>query len=418
MNFLIKPVGNDMAKRTAQKATREQTRVHNSRLVLKTIYDRGQISRADVARETELTPTTVSDVVADLMEQGLVEEIGFAPSVGGKPPMLLGVAADSYHVIGIDLASGEFCGAVANLRGQIRHRISLPLPDRDGEAALVGVYHLIDDLMAATDRPLLGIGLGTPGLMDPLNGIVRRAVNLEWHDLPLRDLLQKRYGLPVYVANDSQVAALAEYTFGDGPGVENLVVIKVGHGIGAGIVLNGRIFHGETFGAGEIGHVTMVEDGELCRCGHLGCLETLASARAIIAKAQAIASQDPNSLLHLHPANQEAIALQTICRAIDNGDKAMRQLVLEAGRYLGIATAYLVAVLSARRIIIAGSVACFGSLLLDAIRHEMANRSLSVIADEAEVGLSTIGSDIVSLGASALVLNRELGLFASPMLEL
>jgi N-acetylglucosamine repressor len=347
-----------------------------------------------------------------------VEEIGYAPSVGGKPPMLLGVAADSHHVIGIDLASGEFRGAVVNLRGQIRHRASLPLRDRDGDAALAGAYHLVDDLIAATDSPLLGIGLGTPGLMDPLNGVVRRAVNLEWHDLPLRDLLQKRYGLPVYVANDSQVAALAEYTFGDGPGVENLVVIKVGHGIGAGIVLNGRIFHGETFGAGEIGHVTMVEDGDLCRCGHLGCLETVASARAIVAKAQAIASQDSNSLLHLDPSGQEELALQAICRAIDDGDEAMRHLVLEVGRYLGIATAYLVAVLSARRIIIAGSVACFGSLLVDAIRQEMANRSLLSIAEEAEVGLSSIGSDIVSLGASALVLNRELDLFASPMLEL
>ena len=115
--------------------------------------------------------------------------------------------------------------------------------------------------------------------MDATNGIVRRSVNLNWHDLPLRALLEERYGLPVYVANDSQVAALGEYTFGDGPGVENLVVVKVGQGIGAGIVLNGQIFHGETFGAGEIGHVAVVANGRQCRCGNFGCLETVASAR-------------------------------------------------------------------------------------------------------------------------------------------
>ena len=280
------------------------------------------------------------------------------------------------------------------------------------------VYNLIDELIAATDRPLLGIGIGTPGLMDPPNGVVRRAVNLDWHDLPLRSLLQERYGLPVYVANDSQVAALAEYTFGDGPGVENLVVIKVGHGIGAGIVLNGRIFHGETFGAGEIGHVTVVENGQQCRCGNLGCLETVASDRAIVGKAKALASSDPNSLLHQFAASPEAITLETICQAFDAGDEAMRHMILEAGRYLGIATANLVAVLSARRIVIAGNMACFGPLLLDVIQREMVRRSLSVIARETEMGLSNIGSDIVILGASALVLNRALGLFASPVLDL
>ena len=401
-----------------QKATREQTRAHNSRLVLKTIYDREQISRADVARETRLTRTTVSDVVADLMDKGLVEEVGLGPSIGGKPPILLSVADDAQHVIGIDLASGEFCGAVVNLRGEIRHHVSLPLPEGDGDAALALVYHLIDVLMAATDRPLLGIGIGTPGLMDPLNGVVRRAVNLDWHDLPLRSLLQERYGLPVYVANDSQVAALAEYTFGDGPGVEDLVVIKVGHGIGAGIVLNGRIFHGETFGAGEIGHVTVVENGQPCRCGNLGCLETVASDRAIVAKAKALASSDPDSLLHQFTASPEAITLETVCRAFDAGDEPVRAMIREAGRYLGIATANLVAVLSARRIVIAGNVACFGPFLLDAIQREMVKRSLSVIAQETEVDLSNIGSDIVILGASALVLNRALGLFASPELDL
>jgi glucokinase-like ROK family protein len=400
-----------------QKATREQTRVHNSRLVLTTIYDRGQISRADIARETGLTPTTVSDVVTDLMEKRLVEEVGYGPSVGGKPPILLSVADDSHHAIGIDLASGEFCGAVVNLRGEIRHQVSLSLSDRDGDAALALVYDLVDDLIAATTSPLLGIGIGTPGLMDPLNGVVRRAVNLDWQDLPLRSLLEERYHVPVYVANDSQVAALAEYTFGGGPGVENLVVIKVGHGIGAGIVLNGRIFHGETFGAGEIGHVTVVENGQPCRCGNLGCLETVASAWAIVAKAKSLANSDPNSLLHRFAASADEITLEAVGEALDAGDEAVRQMILEVGRYLGIATANLVAVLSARRIVVAGSVACLGSFLLDAIHQEMIKRSLSVIAREAEIGLSNIGSDIVILGASALVLNRELGLFASPALE-
>jgi N-acetylglucosamine repressor len=399
-------------KRIARKATREQTRVHNSRLVLRTIYERGEVSRADVARETRLTRTTVSDVVTDLMDEGLVEEVGFGPSVGGKPPILLSVVADSRHLIGIDLASEEFRGAVVNLRGQIRHRFDVPLRDRDGEAALALVYEMVETLIAATGSPLLGIGIGSPGLMDASNGIVRRSVNLDWYDLPLRDLLQERCGLPVYVANDSQVAALGEYTFGDGPGVENLVLVKAGHGVGAGIVLNGQLFHGETFGAGEIGHVTVVENGEQCRCGNVGCLETVASARSIVGQARRLAAGDPGSLLHHFASCPEEITIETVCRAMEAGDEQVQQLVCRAGRYLGIAAANVVGLLSARRIVIAGSVACLGQVLLDAIRQEMTKRSLAMLADETQIALSSMDSDIVILGASALVLSHELGLFS------
>jgi glucokinase-like ROK family protein len=322
------------------------------------------------------------------------------------------VTDDSRHLIGIDLASGEFRGAVVNLRGEIRHRVNLPLRDRDGDAALELVYELVDSLVAATDSPLLGIGIGTPGLMDAENGVVRRAVNLDWQNLPLRGLLQERYGLPVYVANDSQVAALAEYTFGEGNGAGNLVVVKVEHGIGAGIVLGGRLFYGDTFGAGEIGHVTVVEDGERCRCGNFGCLETVASARAILRRAQIIAQSDPHSSLHRFTANLEEITINAVCQALEAGDEAVRQMVQTVGRYMGIAVANLIGVLSVRRMLIAGSLVCFGDVLLDVIKQEMVERSLAVVASETEIGISSMGPDIVILGASALVLAYELGLLA------
>ncbi len=398
--------------RATRKATRTQTRAHNSRLVLRTIYEQGTISRAAIARETQLTRTTVSAVVADLMNQGLLEEVGLGPSIGGKPPILLSVVADSRHLIGIDLGGDAFQGAVVNLRGQIRHRSSIPLRNGAGQITLPQFYEFVRGLIAATDSPLLGIGIGSPGLMDAANGIVRCSVNLDWRDLPLRDLLEEQVHLPVYVANDSQVAALGEYTFGGNSGVENLVVIKVGRGIGAGIVLNGRLFHGETFGAGEIGHVVVVEDGEPCRCGHTGCLETVAGVRAIVAQAQALAARDPDSALHRFASSPQAITLDTVCRASAAGDEGVRRIVQQAGRYLGIVVANIVNLLSIRRIVIAGQGACLGRVLLDAIRQEIDRRSLSTLAEEVELALSNMDSDIVILGASALVLNRELGLSA------
>ena len=394
-----------------KKATRQQTKAHNSRLILKTIYDEGEVSRADIARLTGLTRTTVSDAVAELMKDGLVAEVGLGPSAGGKPPTLLSVVDDSRYLIGIDLADSEFRGAVINLRGEIKHRLNLPIHDRDGDAALALVYELIDELVAVADSPILGIGIGTPGLMDARRGVVRNAVNLDWHNLPLRDLLEERYELPVYITNDSQVAALAECTFGDSKDVSNLIVIKVGRGTGAGIVLNRQLYYGDGFGAGEIGHVAVVvEDGELCRCGHHGCLETVTSNRAIVRRAQAIAKNDPHSTLHQFVTTPDEINIDIVLQASEAGDEALQPVIAEAGHYLGIAVANLVGALNVQRIIIAGSVARFGQALLGPIRQEVRQRSLAALANETHIEITRLGPDIVILGAAALLLTHELGL--------
>jgi glucokinase-like ROK family protein len=396
-----------------EKATRKQTKAHNRHLVLKVIYDQGQISRAGIARATGLTRTTVSRVTAGLIDKGLVEEIGYGPPSGGKPPILLSLIDDARHLIGIDLASGEFRGAVVNLRGEIRHQVSLPLQGQKGHDALAVVYDLIDRLIRAADRPLLGIGIGTPGLMDPLNGNVRWAVNLEWQNLPLRDLLHMRHQLPVYVLNDSQAAALAEHAFGErGQDEDNLVVLKLGHGVGAGIILNGQVFHGDTFGAGEIGHVAVVKSGELCRCGNRGCLETVASAQAIVQQAQAAARRQPTCLLHELAGRPEAITLDHICQAVGTGDPVSRQIVQVLGCHLAVALANLISVLGIKQIVLAGSVACLGQPLLDAVQSDLEGRTLGLVAREVRFRLSGMGSNMVILGASALVLSNELGLVA------
>lgn len=393
-----------------QKVTRKQTKNHNKHLVLKTIYDRSGISRAEIARLTHLTRPTVSGTVVELIEEGLVEEIGQGPSAGGKPPTLLRVVDDSRHLIGIDLANSEFRGAVIDLRGRLVHREIIAVNDSNGEAALNLVYALVERLTAAATSPLLGLGLGTPGLMDARGGIVRQAVNLDWQNLPLRDLLEQRYHLPVYIANDSHVAALGEYTFGEGKTAPNLIVVKVGRGISAGIVLNGRIHYGDGSGAGEIGHVTVVENGERCLCGNYGCLETVVSSRAIIKQAKALAREDPHSLLHRFAPTPEAINTEVVLQAFQAGDEAVRQIIIGVGRYLGLAIAHLVGALNIQCILIAGSVARFGETLLEPIQQEMQRRSMGLLAQETHIGLSSLGQDIVVQGAAALLLSNELGL--------
>jgi hypoxanthine phosphoribosyltransferase len=246
-----------------KKATQQQTKEHNRNLVLKMLLEHDRISRAEIARRTTLTRTTVSDIVGDLIQEGLVREVGMGSSLGGKSPIMLSLVADARHVVGVDLAHDRFMGAVVDLRGRIIHAEEQPVPPRDGDAAVAAVYALLDKLVRAARTPIMGIGIGTPGLVDALGGVVVSAVDFGWQGLPLRRLIEARYHVPVSVLNDSQAAAMGEYTYGGVHAARsNLVVINVRYGIGAGIILNGEIFHGDGGGAGEIGHVVVVREGK------------------------------------------------------------------------------------------------------------------------------------------------------------
>jgi N-acetylglucosamine repressor len=394
---------------TTQKATRQHTREHNHRLVLKTIFKEAGISRADIARATHLTRTTVSDIVSDLIRQGLVEEIGYRASVSGKPPIQVSIIDDSRHLLCIDLSGDEFRGSVVNLRGKIQPAISLPLKDRKADSALALVFELIDQLLAATTVPLLGIGIGSPGLIDVQTGFVHRAVNLGWIDLALKDLLAARYQLPIYVANDSHVAALAEYTFGSHQH-SNLVAIKLGSGIGTGIILAGNPYYGEGGGAGEIGHLKVVENGALCTCGNYGCLETVASSRAIVNWAQETALRDSGSILGQTAKSSSEVDLDVVLQAFKAGDQAVTAKIQEVGRYLGMVVASLISILNVNTIVVSGDLINFGEALLDAIKNEVKNRVLSAMAAESDITCTSLGRETVVLGASALVLLNELGL--------
>jgi N-acetylglucosamine repressor len=398
--------------RLPAKATHAQTRQHNQRLVLRTVYDFGPISRAEVARSTGLTRTTVGDVVGELLDDGMVEEVGRGPSTGGKSPILLSIVGDARQVVGLDLGESIFAGALVNLRGEVRRVVERPVEGRNGDAALDLVFQLVDELLAEASSTPLGIGVGTPGLVDTRTGTIRWAVNLDWQDLPLGGLLHERYGLPSNVANDSQAAALAEYTFGDvGRRVPNLVTIKVGRGIGAGLVLNGSLFQGDGFGAGEIGHVAVVDDGAACRCGRFGCLETVASSRAIAARAAELADElnTPLAATAATAANGE-LDIDDLVRAFLDADPAARQAALEAARSLGRAIAGLIGTLNVSRVVLDGPVTGFGDEWLAAVADEARRRSLTLLSGDTEIEFGRLTENVVVLGASALLITRELGL--------
>ena len=384
------------------KATHQQTKEHNRDLVLKTIFAIKAISRAEIARLTQLTRPTVSDVVTLLINEGLVKEVGMGASIGGKSPILLSLVEDSRYMISLHLAHDQFSGGVVNLRGEIKARVKLPVSGRDGEQALNLVYEILDQLICMDWKPIIGIGVGTPGLVNTREGVVVNAVNLDWKNLPLAQLIRDRYQLPVHILNDSQAAAIGEYVYGGAHASdENLVVINVREGIGAGILINGRLFQGDGGGAGEIGHLVVQEGGLLCRCGNHGCLETIASTRGIVDRAKIFAKDFPTSELARDPEN---ISLDSLQNAYKDGDALAQKVVLDAGLYLGGAIASLISTLNIQKFILIGDMTRFGKQWLEAICEKMSQGTLSKLAEGTSIEIGKPESQETILGASALML--------------
>lgn len=393
-----------------EKATRQHTKDHNRALVLKTIFAHEEISRAEIARITRLTRTTVSEIVEDILAEGLIREVGVGHSSGGKNPVLLSLVADSRWMIGLDLAHNQFRGAIVNLRGVFREEVTIPFEGTDGDKALQLVYNIVDQLMQKVTHPLLGIGVGTPGLVNTAEGLIINAVNLNWQNLPLTSLLQERYHIPVSILNDSQAAAIGEKTYGKGYQPEdNMVLINILHGIGAGIVIHGSLFQGDGGSAGEIGHLVMVQEGgELCRCGNHGCLETVASVQALVKKARARVKEIPESRL---PHDPEKIDLAAIDAAFTSGDPLAQELVFETAKYLGIAISNVVGVLNIQKIVLVGDMTRFGKPWLEAIRETMYQCSLKRPLQNTTIQIAQSGENSIILGATAMLANNYSLLF-------
>ena len=379
-----------------ERATHQQTRTFNQQLVLRALHDHSPLSRADLARLTGLTRTSVGDLVGVLIEDGLIEEVGRGRSSGGKSPILLRVAPDGRHLIGLDLGEAQFSGAVVNLRGEILRSVHLPLEDRSGDATVELVLQLVDALRADDRSPLLGIGIGAPGVIDTSTGTVRWSVNLDWADLRLGPLLEERYDVPVVIANDSHAAALAELTFFRRPRPNNLIVVRVGRGIGAGIILNGQLFQGDGYGAGEFGHVSIGSADAPCRCGRQGCLETVTSMRALVDAAGAV---DPS-------ITDE----RGLVAAFLDGVAAIRRIVLDGARALGVAIGWLIGVLNVQHVLIVGPVAALGADWLDEVQRSARAGVLALLARDTHIEFGHVHDDVVVLGASALLMEQLLGL--------
>ena len=368
------------ALRPSAKVLPEHGRGHNRALVLQTLFTTGQHSRADIARSTGLTRVTVSELVSELMAEGLLVEIGQREGARpGKPAILLDIDRSSFQIVGIDLSDfAMFRGAVLDLGGNIVRRAELPVAGITGQAALDTVVALAQRLLNLVSAPLLGIGVGSPGIVD-LTGTVVTAPNLEWTELPLQTSLFERFGVPVVVANDANAAVLAEHSFGDAQG--DLMLVRIGRGVGGGLLLGGGPLHGSRFAAGEIGHVVVGTDGgEPCSCGKRGCLETWIAAPRIDAKL----------------ADVSTVAART-------------DVICEAAARLGMALAPIVGALDLAEVVLSGPEQLLGGLFVDATLEAIRSRTMAQFPGDLTVRLTTLGDDIVLRGAAVMVISARLG---------
>jgi predicted NBD/HSP70 family sugar kinase len=235
-------------------------------------------------------------------------------------------------------------------------------------------------------------------------------VNLDWENLPLGALLEDRYQLPVRVLNDSQAAAMGEFTYGQAANTENnLAVVNVRHGIGVGIIINGRLFEGDGGGAGEIGHTVVVhQDGKLCRCGHYGCLETVASARELLRQVRKLAGRGEVALPAFSAGSApQDITFEMVCQAFEAGEPTVVNLVQSTGYYMGLGLASMVGILNIRHIVLSGDMTCFGEAWLQTIQTTLNQSALSRLVNETNLEVGGLGKDSILLGASAILANNH-----------
>jgi predicted NBD/HSP70 family sugar kinase len=360
-------------------ATPEDARRANRSLLLGTLHRDGPVSRADLAKVTGLTRATVSAVVRDLIDESIVEELGVrAAGNVGKPATLVGIDADGRQVVCVDVSSPtELTGALVNLGGKVVQRRTYERQGKTGKAALALVKRICKDLVAAADTRLLGIGVATPGIVDGA-GVIATAAHLGWTDVALAAELRQAFGLPVAVLNDANAGALAELTFGDGT-TANLIAVRVDEGVGAGLVLDGRLFTGASSAAGEIGHVVVDPGGSKCACGKHGCLETEVSEPLLNRRLEAAGADE-----------------QAILRA--------------AGAHLGAALATVVAALDVAEIVLSGAPNVTTETFRNAAHAAIAERTMPALADRLVIRPGSFGFDDVLVGAAARVLDLELGI--------
>ena len=373
----------------------------NRRLVLKTIWERGAINKAEIARRTGLSLPTAIKITDELLDNRIVRSCGRQEGASGKRPEMYEFAGDCYYSVGIDFAPTVLRALVMDLNGMPVAKANRPIPvPEDADAVIQTAAELIDQLLRESGIPLhrvLGVGVGVPGILDLDQGRVLFSPNFHWEDVallePLGRLLLQRTSIrwPMRLENSNRAMALGEQFFGSGVGYHYFICINLGYGT-----------------SGELGHITVEKDGPLCTCGNNGCLEAVASGRAIAQQARNLISSGVKTrILELAGGNIERVEAKTVFAAAREQDVAALDLVRRAGEYIGIGIASYINLLDPEKIVLAGGMSN-ESLLIEQIQKVVKIRRMRFAGRRVKLRVSNLGEYGTAIGAAAIQLKTLL----------
>lgn len=321
------------------------------------------------------------------------------------------------YLVGVDLGGTNIvAGAMAEDGAEVLAMRSEPTRADQGAEAVVGrIVRMIDSVIAdtaaqtgATRRDIAGVGVGAPGPLDRRRGIVVTTPNLGWTDYPLRDVVARATGLPVRIDNDANCATLGEWWRGAAQGADNVIGLTIGTGIGGGIILNGRLYHGSSDVAGEIGHTTIDVTGRRCKCGNYGCLEAYASGPSIAERArEALATDDGAMLVRLVDGDRSRITAATVYDAAKLGDEVAIDVVRETARLLGAGVANLLNIFNPDVVVLAGGVTHAGEALFEPLRREVRKRAFKPAVEACRIVPGTLAGSAGVVGAVAAYMQQE-----------
>lgn len=372
----------------------------NKTTILNKIRLTGSISRADISRETGITPPTVSSIVRELIRDNLVIESHLGQSIGGRKPTLLQLKEDGYYVIGMDAGSKTIKGIVSDLVGNIYSREEVEIhPNITKEEFLTSLSALVEQLLKGYKQHLgkfLGIGVAMHGIIDIKSGTSLTSVNSGLISVPIKETLEERFDLPVFVENNSRAMTIGEYWFGNGGTTKRFAVINIGRGVGAGLIVDNKLIHGAQGVNGEIGHASISLDGERCSCGNIGCFETFVTGDAIVRRAKRSIANAPENL-----------TAEKVYYLAKQGRKEYIQVLEETGKFIGIGIVNFIHTVNPHKIVLGGGVLKSKEFLFPSILRTISERVLlDKFREETIIEVSKLGDDITVLGAAALLLNE------------
>lgn len=391
---------------------------HNLQVVLLSLLYEEKLSRIELANLVHLSNTTITNLIAELQEEGLVtesdcsdhEEGSLRPV--GRPRTAICLVPDARFVIGVHVGVGTFRVALANLRDDIQNNKTVTFDvDAAPERVLEQIADCVNQVIqeSQVDPALvLGVGVGLSGLVDYESGVNVMAPNLKWHDVPVKDFLTTKLSLPVVVDNNVRCMALGETYFGIGRDLESLVFVYGRIGVGAGFITKGEVFRGSNMGAGEIGHTTMLlDDGEICRCGKHGCLETLVSETAIIRQAEVLIRDYPEGILAKIVKDDPTLNLvDCVFEAAQRGDEAIREMLADKAYFLGVALANMVNLYNPEMILLGGLFAQDQTYFIDPVIRTVRQMTFADLGERLQIKAASFGWKAGVIGAAALALTQ------------